>query len=129
MYMLTEDALRAALKTAAEHCRLGGTVLIMPDYVRETFRSGVHHGGHDDDDRFLRYFEWTFDPDPSDTTYTVDFVYMLREGRNPVRVVHDPHVCGLFSRDRWIQLLQEQGFQNPRVVQDPWDREVFLASR
>ncbi len=126
-YMLTEDDLRSAMKTAFVHCRTGGAALIMPDYLRETFRPGVHHGGHDGDGRSLRYFEWTFDADPGDTVYTVDFVYMLREAANPVRVVHDPHTCGLFPRDRWIQLMEEVGFGKPAMIADPWGREVFLA--
>jgi trans-aconitate methyltransferase len=128
MYMLTEDDLKAALRTAFEHCRPGGVVLIMPDYLRETFRSGVHHGGHDGSHRALRYFEWTYDPNPDDTTYTVDFVYMLREASSPVRVIHEVHVCGLFSKEVWRRLFNEVGFSNEKVVSDPWNREVFVAT-
>jgi len=128
MYMLTEDDLKAALRTAFEHCRPGGVVLIMPDYLRETFRSGVHHGGHDGIHRALRHFEWTYDPNPDDTTYTVDFVYMLRDAGSPVRVIHESHVCGLFSKEVWHRLLNEVGFSNDRVVSDPWNREVLVAT-
>ena len=56
------------MKTAFIHCKPGGAVLFMPDFVRERFRLRVHHGGHDGEGRSLRYLEWTFDPDPSDTT-------------------------------------------------------------
>jgi hypothetical protein len=87
----------------------------------------VHHGGHDGDGRAMRYFEWTLDPDPNDATYTVDFVYMLREGTQPVRVVHDPHVCGLFPREVWTQLLNAVGFTAVRILPDDWGREVFHA--
>ena len=127
-YMQDRDELRAAIVTAREHCRPGGVLVIMPDYVRESFRSGVHHGGHDGEGRALRYFEWTFDPHPQDEMYTVDFVYMLREGRAPVRVIHDLHLCGLFPRDVWLTLLEEEGFTNPVIVADPWEREVFVAN-
>jgi SAM-dependent methyltransferase len=128
MYMTTADDLRRAMTTAFAHCRPGGTALIMPDFVRETFVSGVHHGGHDDTARALRYIEWTFDPDPADTTYTVDFVYLLREGNGPVRVEHDAHVFGLFSRSEWMVLLDQAGFES-RIIQDPFGREVFAARR
>jgi SAM-dependent methyltransferase len=126
-YMLNTADLRAAMRTAAEHCKPGGVVLIMPDCVKETFHSGVHHGGHDGDGRSLRFQEWTFDPDPTDSTYTLDFVCMLRENDGPVRVVHDHHVEGVFPRDVWLELLREGGFDDPKVIADPWGREVFVA--
>ncbi|HEY2381662.1 MAG TPA: class I SAM-dependent methyltransferase [Terriglobia bacterium] len=129
MYMTTEGALRRALETARVHCRPGGTALFMPDVIRETFVSLTTHGGHDgdpQDGRSIRYIEWTFDPDPSDTTYTVDFAYLLREGREPVRVVHDTHVFGIFPRDTWLRVLEETGFEG-RSVTDPWGREVFVG--
>jgi SAM-dependent methyltransferase len=128
-YMRTEADLRAAILTAWEHCRLGGAVLIMPDYTRETFRSGVHHGGHDGEGRALRYLEWTFDPDPKDNSYTVDFVYMLREGSDPVRVVHDTHIEAVFPRSMWLRLLTEVGFKESKMIADDWGREVFLARK
>jgi trans-aconitate methyltransferase len=127
-YLTTRKDLIQCMKTAVVHCRPGGVALFMPDYVRETFVSGVHHGGHDGDGRSLRYFEWTFDPDPSDTTHTVDFVLLLREGNSPVRVEHDLHVNGLFSRGEWLDCLREAGFRSSRMVVDPYGREVFVAT-
>lgn len=126
MYMTTEEELGQAMDTAFIHCRPAGVALFMPDVVRETFVSLTTHGGHDGEDRGIRYIEWTYDPDPSDTTYTVDFAYLLREGRGPVRAVHDVHVFGIFSREVWLQLLRNAGFM-PRLVRDPWDREVFVG--
>jgi hypothetical protein len=130
MYMTTENDLRLALETASIHCRPGGVLLVMPDVLQETFVSLTTHGGHDSDagdGRSIRYIEWTFDPDPSDTTYTVDFAYLLREGKQPVRVVHDAHVFGIFSRKIWLELLRDVGFE-PRAVADPWGREVFIGA-
>jgi len=127
-YLTTRDELIQCMKTAVVHCRPGGVVLFMPDYVRETFVSGVHHGGHDGDGRSLRYFEWTFDPDTSDTTYTIDFVLLLRDGSSPVRVEHDHHVNGLFSRSEWLDGLREAGFKSQLMVVDPYGREVFVAT-
>jgi ubiquinone/menaquinone biosynthesis C-methylase UbiE len=126
MYMTTENKLRSVIETAFVHCKPGGVTLFMPDVVRETFVPLVTHGGHDGDGRSIRYIEWTFDPDPSDTTYTVDFAYLLREGNQPVRVEHDHHVFGIFPGDTWMRLLGEAGFE-PKMVPDPWDREVFVG--
>ncbi len=129
MYMRTEDDLRLAIETAAAHCRRGGVTLIVPDCVRETFTSGVHHhGGYDGGGRSLRYLEWTIDADPTDTIYIADYAYMLREGDGPVRVEHDRHTLGIFARDTWMSLMREAGFA-PRVLPDPWNREVFVGAR
>jgi SAM-dependent methyltransferase len=128
MYMTSREDLRECMCTAFVHCKPGGVALFLPDFLRETFRECVHHGGHDGEGRALRYFEWTYDQDPSDTTYTVDFVYLLREGGGPARVEHDVHVCGLFSRSDWLALLTEAGFTANAVV-DPYGREIFVARK
>jgi SAM-dependent methyltransferase len=128
MHLTTNEDLRECIRTAFVHCKSGGVTLFMPDFIRETFQACVHHGGHDGDDRGLRYIEWTYDPDPTDATYTVDFVCMLREGREPVRVEHDCHVYGLFSRTAWLELLSESGFTAQALV-DPYGRAVFIAAK
>jgi trans-aconitate methyltransferase len=132
MYMTNEKDLRRSLETASLHCKSGGALLVMPDMIKETFVSLTTHGGHDSDNadgRAIRYIEWTFDPDTSDTTYTVDFAYLLRESNQPVRVVHDTHLFGLYPRETWLNLLRAVGFEQPRAVADPWGREVFLSKR
>ena len=109
-YMTTVGDLRMAMETAFAHCRLGGSVLFVPDHVRENFQPGTDCGGHDGDGRGLRYLEWTWDPDPSDTTYTVDYAYVLRDCDGSVEVAHDRHIEGLFSRSEWLNLLSDVGF-------------------
>jgi len=126
MYMTSVHDLRRAMETAFVHCRPGGVALFVPDHVRETFTPSTDHGGHDDGHRGLRYLEWTYDPDPNDTTYVVDFAYLLREADGTTRVEHDRHIDGLFSRDEWLQLLRAVGFQ-PKIVADPWRQDVFVA--
>jgi SAM-dependent methyltransferase len=133
-YMTTLDDLQRAIETAYVHCRPGGAALFAPDFVRENFRPGTDHGGHDGDTHSLRYLEWTWDPDPSDTTYLADYALILRGPGEEVRVVHDRHVEGLFPRAEWLRLLGEAGFV-PRVVPfehselEPGAHEVFVAAR
>jgi hypothetical protein len=127
MYMTTAEELRQAMETAFVHCRPGGVALFVPDCVRESFQPATRHGGHDGEERSLRYLEWTWDPDPSDTRFVVDFAYLLRESDNVVRVEHDRHVHGLFPRAVWLHLLQEVGF-DPRILIDAYERELFVAS-
>jgi trans-aconitate methyltransferase len=128
MHLTSVEDLRQCIRTAFVHCKPGGVTLFMPDFTRETFQACVHHGGHDGDDRGLRYLEWTYDPDATDTTYTVDFVCMLREGKAPVRVEHDCHVYGLFSRTDWLDLMVEAGLK-PKALADPYGREIFVGAR
>lgn len=133
VYMTTEADLRAAFATAFAHLRPGGVALFVPDYTRETFAERTDHGGHDGDGRNLRYLEWTRDPDPSDTTYDVDFAVLMREGDEPVRVVHDRHVEGLFGQGEWLRWLSDAGFE-ARAVRldveaDVADYVGFLGTR
>lgn len=133
-YMTTEEDLGRAIGTAFAHCRPGGAALLVPDFVRENFRPGTDHGGHDDGPRGLRYLEWTHDPDPSDMTYVADYAFLLREPGGEVRVEHDRHVEGLFPRATWLRLLEDAGFVARAVPfehseLEPGSHELFLASR
>jgi SAM-dependent methyltransferase len=110
-YMTSEDDLRRAIETAFRHCASGGATLFVPDYVRENFREQTDHGGHDEDGRALRYLEWTRDTDNTDCVYEVDFAYLLVEEGQPASAVHDHHVEGLFSREIWMRLLTDVGFE------------------
>jgi SAM-dependent methyltransferase len=128
-YLTSREDLRACVETVRIHLRPGGVALFVPDYVRESFTPGADHGGQDGEERSLRYLEWQWDPDPGDDTYVVDFAYLLREGEE-VRAVHDRHVCGLFGREEWLELLREVGFRaehRPTVLSDGAGNEMFVA--
>jgi SAM-dependent methyltransferase len=134
-YLATEDDLRAGLATAFEHLRPGGAAVFVPDHIRETFTPGTDHGGNDEpatDDRRpgrgLRYLEWTVDPDPTDTTYRVDYALLLRDTDGSVTVRHDHHIEGLFPRATWLDLLTDVGFE-PFSYDDRYGRVLFVGER
>ena len=127
-YMLSLDDLRQALQTAAVHCKPGAIALFVPDHVRERFQPSTDHGGTDGEGRSLRYLEWTYDPDESDSTYVTEFAYLLHQRDEGTQVEHDRHICGLFSRADWLRLLIEVGFR-AEIVHDPFERELFLARK
>ena len=134
VYMTTEDDLKRAIETAYLHCEPGGAAMFAPDHLLENFRPSTDHGGHDGADRSMRYLEWTWDPDPADHSYVVDYTYVLREGHGPVRVEHDRHVEGLFARADWLRLLSGAGFAPSAVPFDhselePGTYEVFVCRR
>ncbi|MDQ6671131.1 MAG: class I SAM-dependent methyltransferase [Chloroflexota bacterium] len=114
-YLTNQADLRQAMQTAFVHCRPGGVSIFAPDHVRENFADSVEADGHDDAQRGLRYLMWTWDPDPADETYIVDFAYLLREQGKPMRCVYDRHVEGLFDRATWLRLLEEVGFAHVQV--------------
>lgn len=131
-YMTTEDELRQAIETAFVHCKPGGTAVIAPDYVRETFKPSTEQGGRDgssgtkDENRSIRWLIWTFDPEIGDTTYAVHFAFLLKEGE-VVRVEYDRHAEGLFARADWMRFFERTGFNPPKIIVDLYDREVFVA--
>jgi SAM-dependent methyltransferase len=133
-YMTTEEDLSAAMTTAYVHCRPGGVALFAPDETAETFVAETSHGGSDGSDgRGVRYLEWSWDPDPHDTSTSTEYVFVLRDTGGDVRVVHEAHRFGLFSRDVWLRLLATAGFV-PRTVlertaEDRPPREFFLGDR
>ena len=131
-YMTTAEDLRLAMETAFVHCRPDGVVLVCPDFTTESFAPQTEHGGRDGEDRSLRYLAWTWDPDPSDTTYLVDYAYLLRE-RDATRVVHDRHVEGLFSRAVWLETLRSVGLTADMKSYDHSDVErpidMFIGRR
>jgi SAM-dependent methyltransferase len=132
MYMDSEDELRNVIKTAWVHCKPGGIALFVPDHTRENFKPATSHGGHNNGLKGLRYLEWTWDPDPRDNTYYVDFAYLLRSEDMSLNCVYDRHTLGIFSRDEWLQWIADAGFE-PKSLQfkisefisDP--HEIFLG--
>lgn len=111
MYMTTHEDLKSVMETAFSHCKPGGITLFAPDFVLEDFHDYTDSGGSDGDDRAVRYLEWVWDPDPDDTEFVADFVYMLKDGSNELKIVHDRHHFGIFSHDLWLSTLRDVGFE------------------
>ena len=133
MYLTSEDDLRATFAAMFRHCRPGGAALVLPDVVAETFESFTTSGGGDDetDGRGLRMMEWHWDPDPSDSTFQVDFAFLVREADGTVRSIHEAHTMGLFPRSTYWRLLREVGFEPVAVefIAEFETAEVLLARR
>jgi SAM-dependent methyltransferase len=127
-YMTSLEELRAAVETAFVHCKAGGMALFIPDGVKENFKPSTEYGGKDADGRALRYLEWTYDPDKEDTTYAVEYAFLLREGEEPVHMEHEQHICGLFAREEWLRILGGVGFEMS-VVRDQYERDVFVGRK
>jgi SAM-dependent methyltransferase len=134
-YMVTREDLRAAMRTAFEHCRPGGVAVLVPDATAEIWAPGTEHGGHDAaDGRGVRYLAWDWDPDPGDERVVTEYVFILRgaAGR-PTEVVHETHETGLFAEVTWLALLAEAGFEataeREHTSEDREPRTIFVAHR
>lgn len=126
-YMTTLDDLRRALMTAALHCKPDGMVMVVPDDLRETFEESSNHEGRDGEDgRSIRYLEWSYDPDPTDSTVITDYAFIVRDGVGESRVFHDRQVLGLFALADWLAAFEAVGLVAETVI-DPYDRHVFVA--
>ncbi len=134
MYIRSESDLDSVIETAAVHCRKGGLVLIAPDHVKENFQPSTSHGGHDGEQRGIRYLDWTWDPNSGDTTYVSDMVYLMKAADGSLSVAYDRHVLGLFPRQTWIHLLSGQGLE-PQIIPfehseiEPGTVEIYLARK
>jgi trans-aconitate methyltransferase len=131
-YMTSEADLRAAIETAYAHCRPGGIAVLIPDDTTETYEPTTDHGGTDGaDGRAVRLLEWASDPDRDDTWTVTEYAFLLREPDGSLRVVHETHRTGLFSRDVWLQLIAEAGFEASAVTEvtseDRPPRELFVG--
>jgi SAM-dependent methyltransferase len=133
-YMATEEDLAAAMATAFRHCKPGGAALFVPDHLRETFGPGTDWGGSDGvRGEGIRFLEWSYDPDPTDTSATTIYTFITREPDGRVESFSEPHLIGLFSREDWLRLLAAQGFAasalTERTEEDRLPRTLFLCRR
>jgi trans-aconitate methyltransferase len=123
-YMTGVEELREAVATVFAHCRPGGVAVLVPDHIAENYEPGTEHGGTDaDDGSGLRYLSWSGAADPSGTTTTTEYAFLVRAADGAVTVAHDTHVLGLFPRETWLRVLGEAGFSARSVA------EVTLESR
>lgn len=132
VYMLTEADVLAALKTAFVHLRPGGTAVFAPDCTKESFHEVTELEQGDDGTRAMRALAWMYDPDPSDSTYTVDYSFLLKQGAK-VEAVHDQHIEGLFSEQTWQRLIKEAGFDVEVAARDvlpgPYVGHIYVGRR
>jgi SAM-dependent methyltransferase len=110
-YMMTEDDLLSAFRTARRHLRPGGAMVVIAEVTKETFRQNrTTVSISEAEDLEITVIENNYDPDPDDNTYETTFVYLLRED-GKLTIEHDQHVVGIFSIDVWRRLLKDAGFE------------------
>jgi len=122
-YVTTREDLERAMTTAYVHCRAGGIALFAPNSTAERFEPDTSSGGSDAGRRGFRYLEWSWDPDPNDATAITDYVFAIRDEHGDVRVMHDRHMTGLFSREVWLATMAAVGFEPHSRIYEHSDLE------
>jgi len=129
MYATTPDDVRATLATAAAHCRPGGGVMVVPDFVAETFEPDENEGeAGAADGRTLHYVERKSAPAPGASSYAMTWQFTLRDADGTVHAWTEHEHYGLFPRRSWREWIDEAGIE-ARVRRDPWGRDVFVGRR
>ena len=109
-YMLTEEDLGAAFKTAFEHLRQGGLFFTYSEYLAENFQENMTWSSpHKKDDIDITCIQNNYDPDTSDTVFETTFIYLIRRN-GKLEVETDVHSQGLFGQEVWMRLLRDAGF-------------------
>ena len=128
-YMLTEDDLQAAFKTAFTHLKPGGAFFTFAEVTRENFQqNSTEYSVHTQDDIEITFIENVSDPNPSDTTYQITFVYLIRrKGQTEVEVKTDRHLGGIFDVETWLRLLKKVGFEVEQIALKSYDFPTFIC--
>lgn len=113
-YMLTPTDLTRLFRTARAHLKPGGLLVLMPDYIRDTFPGhDLAHDHHTDGNKDITTVSLVHDPDPNDSTFELVMLFLIRSVKargSGTRTAIDRHTCGLFSLKTWQRLLKESGF-------------------
>ena len=116
-YMMSENDIRATLRTARAHLRPGGVLIMAPDWFTETY-PGTQISARvrrDDSAPHFASVEYDYDPDPTDNALESVFIYFVKGEDGRVRVEEDRHITGIFSIQTWLSLMRQAGFAAERV--------------
>lgn len=105
-YMRTQDSLKAAFMTAYTHLRPGGVFIACIEETKESFtQNKTLTSTHSEGDVEITLVENYYDPDPADTCYEANFVYMIRRA-GELSMETDCHLLGLFELNAWMEAMQ-----------------------
>jgi len=107
-YMATPEDLRKTIRTAAEHLKTGG-VLLVTAKPEETFQNNNFVYTGEKDGIHVTVFENNYIPPLRPQTYEAVLVYLIRR-RGELTLHTDHHVLGLFPRALWEGVFAEAGF-------------------
>lgn len=111
IYMTSLPDLTKALRNARRHLKPGGLMVLYVEDCKERFeqsKTSVWRSVHKGVD--ITYIENDHDPDKKDSTFEMNFLYLIRE-RGKLRLEHDTHTAGLFTLAQWRRAVRDSGFK------------------
>lgn len=121
-YIKTIEDLHSTLTSAYEHLKPGGVFLTVVEQYTEQFKQNhTEYSIHSQGDVEIVFIENLYDPDPSDTSYEVTFIYLVRR-KGRLEIYTDRHLCGIFKLQIWNNLLKKVGFE---VKQMKFEHSTF----
>ena len=110
-YLTSYDDLKATFITAYEHLKKGGLFMFILETTEERFvQNDIIAHSNEIGNEQLTVVENRFDPDLSDDTFELTYVYLYRKD-GMLEIFNDRHLCGLFSEERVVEMLEEIGFE------------------
>ncbi len=115
-YLMSEDDIRATLRTARAHLSAGGVLIMAPDWFTETY-PGTQISARVRRDASPEFgsVEFDHDPNPDDNALESVFIYFIKNADGSVRVEEDRHITGIFSIHTWLSLMEDEGFSAERL--------------
>jgi len=115
-YMQTKKDLSAVFMNAYKHLKPGGVFYTYAEETKERFKQNhIHTTYHKQGNIEITLIENNYDPDPTDTIYDADFIYLIRKN-GKLKIEADRHQMGIFSEKTWTDLLQKAGFKVKQIT-------------
>lgn len=125
-YMCTTEDLRRVFVTAYEHLRPGGILLTIVERLLTNFKqNNTECSSHSQGNIDTVFIENSYDPNPLDTNYEENFIYLIRR-RGKLEIHTDRHLCGIFKIETWHTLLKKVGFE---VKQMKFQHSTFAKGK
>ena len=123
-YMLTEDDLAQAIKTAVLHLKPGGVLLVVGK-TREIFmNNNFAYSGHKNGVHVTLLENNHVYPDQPDF-YEAVFCYLIRE-KQELTMHTEQHVLGLFSEEQWTGVFKRAGMtMDQKPLTGIYDRYIL----
>jgi ubiquinone/menaquinone biosynthesis C-methylase UbiE len=106
-YMVSLDDLRQSIKTAVEHLKTGGVLLVVGK-TEETFQNNNFAYTGEKDDVHVTLFENNYINPFSPNSYEITMVYLIRQ-RGKLTTYTEHSVAGLFAQVTWDKLFEDAG--------------------